>query len=177
MSESVSESETNNGFTYAKAGCTGSPLFYVCKTKMLKKRKHKTIVGTIGISLLIMLLFFIFTEAWIHTHDYYGLLKNTNGTLYILKSVLPKKDFLASDGILLKLPYGYAKICSNGAMGFSPFTNTASWIQELNRAYKFVDQLGSNYVWLDKATERLLFVTLKKSGMIDYLIFHTKPIV
>jgi len=62
-------------------------------------------------------------------------------------------------------------------MGFSPFTNTASWIQELNHAYKFVDQLGSNYVWLDKTTERLLFVTLKKYGMINYLIFHTKPII
>ena len=154
------------------------PLFLFTKTKMLKKIKHKTYIrGTIGISLLIMLLFFIFTEAWIHAHDYYGLLKNANGTLYILKSVLPKKDFLASDGILLKLPYGYAKICSNGAMGFSPFTNTASWLQELNQAYKFIDQLGSNYVWLDKTTERLLFVTLKKYGMIDYLIFHTKPII
>ena len=152
---------------------------HIPKKRDDKNLKHKKTIYAcaIGISFSIILLFFIFTESWIHTHDYYGLLKDTSGTVYILKSVLPKNDFLAADGILLKLPYGYAKIHSNSAMGFLPFTDNVSWIQELNRAYKFVDQFGSNYVWLDETKKRLLLVTLKRSGLINYLIFHTKPIV
>ncbi|WP_252830162.1 hypothetical protein [Treponema denticola] len=114
----------------------------------------------------------MFLESYFKKNDYLSIFHDKIVILELLKGFIPDKNNIVIDDFEVKIPYGYKIITTNTAIGL--FSNIRELENKLNQKYKFVDKLGSNYVWKDSKNNKLIFVYIKRYAKINYLRFEIK---
>jgi hypothetical protein len=136
-------------------------------------KKYKSIIISI-----LLIIFVIFSEYWIHFNDYkfgYGVLNKKFAIPYILASILPMKNIVKYDNIEIRLPYGYKLVGKYSSVGI--IYSAKSWnnfFDEMNTKFEYIDQLGSSKLWIDNINNKTIFVNHIRRGRIYYLTISIK---
>ena len=156
-------------------------IILTCKiNKLLLKYNRGTISRKYKYSVVFILLFIfiIFNEYYIHFHDHqngYDVLNKKLAIPYIFASILPIKNIVTYDNIEIKLPYGYKLVDKYSSVGI--IYSAKSWdnfYDEMNAKFEYIERLGSGELWIDNINNKIIFVNHIRRGRIYYLAINIK---
>lgn len=118
-------------------------------------------------------LCFALSEVWLHNSDQYHVLENKIATFYLLKSLLPNRDYIQLESGEVKVPNGFVKVSEDCVMGLSRNPGS-SLSRDLTLNYGRFDSFGHVKYWTDWENGKTIRLADKKFGSIRYFFLYEK---